>query len=40
MFDLVVPCIFRINLDHWEASKHVVLEGGKGNKSIGAQGLK
>jgi hypothetical protein len=36
MFNLVVSCILKINSDHSEASKHVVLEGGKGNKSIGA----
>jgi hypothetical protein len=40
MFNLVVSCILRINSDHQEASKHVVSKGCKGNKSIGAQGLK
>jgi hypothetical protein len=36
MFILVVSCILRINSDCCKASKHVVSEGGKGNKSIGA----
>jgi hypothetical protein len=36
MFKLVVSCILRLNSDHGEASKHVISEGGKGNKSIGA----
>jgi hypothetical protein len=40
MFNLVVSCILRINLDHGKASKHIVPEGGKDNKSIGTQGLK
>jgi hypothetical protein len=36
MFNLLVSCILRINLDHREASKLVVSEGDKGNKLIGA----
>jgi hypothetical protein len=36
MFNLVVSCILRINLDHSEASKYVLSEGGKGNKLIEA----
>jgi hypothetical protein len=35
MFNLVVSCL-RINLNHSEASKYVLSEGGKGNKLIEA----
>jgi hypothetical protein len=40
MFNLVISCILRINSYYLEVSKHVISEGGKGNKSIGALGLK